>query len=145
MAPPFKKLRNPILRRSVARVASLKQAAAVGRIDVHDMVNELRGVVGLPALRERSESPPDYFGEQPDWFDLALVVSSLDERELDEDTMPLGVLSRTAVAAGDGKITELVTGFLPAPGIDIMRGKGFRTWCRQDGPLVRTYFSRAAR
>ena len=32
IAPPFKKLRNPILRRSVAKVASLRQAAAVARM-----------------------------------------------------------------------------------------------------------------
>ena len=30
MAPPFRKLKNPILRRSVAKVATLKQAAIVG-------------------------------------------------------------------------------------------------------------------
>ena len=29
MAPPFRKLKNPVLRRSVAKVASLKQAATV--------------------------------------------------------------------------------------------------------------------
>ena len=30
MAPPFKKLKNPVLRRSVAKLATLQQAAAVG-------------------------------------------------------------------------------------------------------------------
>ena len=30
MAPPFKKLRNPILGRSVAKVATIKHIAAVG-------------------------------------------------------------------------------------------------------------------
>ena len=39
MAPPFKKLKNPILRQSVARIASLKQAAVVGGLDTRAMVN----------------------------------------------------------------------------------------------------------
>ena len=34
MSPAFIKLRNPVLRRSVARVATLRQAAAVGKLDV---------------------------------------------------------------------------------------------------------------
>ncbi|MBT4095990.1 MAG: DUF1858 domain-containing protein, partial [Nitrospinaceae bacterium] len=34
MAPPFKKLKNPLLRKSVGKVATLRQAAAVGRISV---------------------------------------------------------------------------------------------------------------
>ena len=46
MAPPFKKLKNPILRGSVAKVASLRQAAMVGRLAVEDMVNQLRAAVG---------------------------------------------------------------------------------------------------
>jgi hypothetical protein len=38
MAPPFKKLRNPILRKSVAKVATLQQAAIVGRLDPSAMI-----------------------------------------------------------------------------------------------------------
>ena len=50
MAPPFKKLKNPILRKSVARVATLKQAAIAGRLDLSSMVNQLREVIGQAAL-----------------------------------------------------------------------------------------------
>ena len=38
MSPAFEKLRNPVLRRSVARVATLRQAAAVGRIPAADFL-----------------------------------------------------------------------------------------------------------
>ena len=50
MAPRFKKLRNPILRRTVARIASLRQAAAVGGIPVGELVNRLRVEVGQEPL-----------------------------------------------------------------------------------------------
>jgi hypothetical protein len=50
LAPPFKKLKNPFLRRGVARVASLKHAAAVGGMPVNDLVNKLRAVVGQEAV-----------------------------------------------------------------------------------------------
>ena len=49
MAPPFKKLKNPILRRSVAKVASLHQAAAVGRLPVPlRYATYFNSAIGLP-------------------------------------------------------------------------------------------------
>jgi len=50
MAPPFRKLKNPVLRKSVAKVASLRQAAAVGRVPVVELVNKLRAAVGQEPL-----------------------------------------------------------------------------------------------
>ncbi len=41
-APAFAKLRNPLLRRTVAKVATLEQAARVGGIGVRDLVRRLR-------------------------------------------------------------------------------------------------------
>jgi len=46
LAPAFEKLRNPMLRRSVARVATLAQAAAVERVSPATLVNTLRTAVG---------------------------------------------------------------------------------------------------
>ena len=50
MAPVFKKLKNPILRRTIARVTTLQQAAAVGEIPVHKLVNSLRELAGQGEL-----------------------------------------------------------------------------------------------
>jgi len=58
MAPPFKKLKNPLLRKSVAKVATLQQAAIVGRLDPSAMIDQLRQAVGLtPIERMRWRSP----------------------------------------------------------------------------------------
>jgi hypothetical protein len=45
-APAFQKLRNPVLRRTVARVASLAQAAAMAGISARDLVITLRKAAG---------------------------------------------------------------------------------------------------
>lgn len=143
MAPPFKRLRNPILRRSVAKVASLRQAAAVGRLSVDEMVNTLRAAVGQDEVAEKvSVETASYFSSEPDWFDEGRVVARLDEREVDPDTMPLKPLLLRATKMSEGEILELTTGYLPAPGIDIMKGKGFAAWSVEDGGLIRTYFSK---
>jgi hypothetical protein len=47
-APAFQKLRHPILRRTVARVATLEQAAGIAGISVRDLVMTLREAVGQP-------------------------------------------------------------------------------------------------
>ena len=144
MAPPFKKLRNPILRRSVAKVASLRQAAAVGRISVDEMVNTLRAAVGQTATH--AAVAPDavpYFAPEPSWFDSDLIVASIDEREVDPNVMPLKPLLLQGTALRDGEILELVTEYLPAPGIDIMRNKGFAVWSDEQGTLIKTYFTKA--
>lgn len=146
LAPPFKKLKNPLLRKSVAKVASLRQAAAVGRIPIAELINTLRAAVGQdPISAEQVEDTVTYFEPQPDWFDATKIVESIDERAArDQDEMPLATLLRQAVRLQQSEIIELITDFLPAPGIDIMKKKGYRVWSRQDRPdLVRTYFSKS--
>ena len=98
LAPPFKKLKNPILRRSVARVASLRQAAAVGRMPVSVLVNRLRAAAGQePIGSEDSGGGTPYFAEQPEWFDAGRIVTSIDERHLpDPNKMPVTTVLQEA-------------------------------------------------
>jgi hypothetical protein len=144
LAPPFKKLKNPFLRKGVARVASLKHAAAVGGMPVNDLVNKLRAVVGQEAIASEDASRSiAYFSDQPEWFAAARIVASIDERAADPNEMPIVAVLQKAAHLQAGEMLELVTTFLPAPGIEIMKKKGLRVWSVQQGPeLIRTYVSR---
>jgi len=144
LAPPFKKLRNPLLRKGVARVASLKHAAAVGGMPVNDLVNKLRAAIGQEAISsEDTAGSLSYFSEQPEWFDTARIVTSIDERSSDPNQMPIMAVLQKAARLQAGEILELVTTFLPAPGIEIMKGKGLRVWSVQQAPeLIRTYVAK---
>ncbi len=145
MAPPFRKLKNPILRKSVAKVASLRQAAAVARLPVGEVVNKLRAAAGQEAILVEEAGPDaSYFRSQPDWFTPGAVVASIDERKsANADEMPLKSVIQQATSLKEGHVLELVTTFLPAPGIDIMKAKGFRVWSMEDeSGLIRTYFSK---
>jgi hypothetical protein len=142
MAPAFEKLRNPMLRRSVARVATLGQAAAVGRIPSATLVNELRAVVGQDPVAADVADEGSYFEARPEWFDPAGVVVVLRDEELDPDVMPINPVLHAAKDLGEGEIVELVTAHLPAPGIDILRRKGYRTWSVEDDQVIRTYVSK---
>jgi hypothetical protein len=143
MSPAFIKLRNPVLRRSVARVATLRQAAVVGRLDVADLVNELRVAVGQKPLVGMAVDEVEYFGPTPEWFDDAAVVKVLREQDIDPDVMPINPLLRAVRDLGEGEIVELVTAHLPAPGIDILRRKGHLVWSVERDSSIHTFVSRA--
>ncbi len=139
MSPAFVKLRNPVLRRSVARVATLTQAAAVGKLEVADLVNELRVAAGQAPLADMAVEDVEYFGPQPDWFDPGSVVNLLHEEDIDPDVMPINPLLRAARDLGPGEVVELVTDHLPAPGIDILRRKGYAVWSVDRDGSIHTF------
>lgn len=141
LAPPFKKLKNPFLRRGVARVASVQQAAAVAGMPLAELVNTLRAAVRQPQLPlDRTEDRSAYFLAEPDWFEAARVVHSVDESATNPDKMPIVEVLRQAALLKPGEILELVTHYLPAPGIDIMKSKGYRVWSFQSTPeVIRTF------
>jgi hypothetical protein len=145
MAPPFKKLKNPILRKSVAKVATLQQAAIAGRLDPSTMIDQLRQAVGLPPF-DLTEIPSteDYLGTTPDWFDTSCVATSIDDRAGDSDEMAITRIVKTVKDLAEHQAVELTTTFLPAPGIDVARSRGLRTWTVQEqDELYKTYFTRS--
>lgn len=144
LAPPFRKLKNPLLRKGVAKVASLQHAAVVGGISAGELVNRLRAAVGQSAIASE-ELPPaaTCSPDPPDWFDAARIVRSIDERAGDPDRMPIVGVLHAAARLRPTEIIELITAFVPAPGIDILRKKGFQVWSVKEGEeSVRTFVTR---
>ena len=143
IAPPFKKLKNPFLRKSVAKVATIKHISAVGSIPLNELINKIRVAVGQQASDDYIEiEDEDYFSKQPDWFSADRISVSVNEESLkDKDKMTLVTILQQAKNVKKGEIIELVTTFLPAPGIDALRSKGYSTWTRkaEDG-LIKSYF-----
>jgi len=122
--------------------------AAVGRMPVHELVNRLRAAVGQQTfVSEQTISETDsYFLPRPEWFDAARIVASIVEKKSDPDKMPIVTVLQRAAALQPGQILELVTTYLPAPGIDIVRKRNFLVWSMEDeSGLVRTYISRRGR
>ena len=56
MAPAFKNLRNPVLRRTVAQMATLEMVAKIGGLDVAGLVNALRRSVGQSEVSGRNRA-----------------------------------------------------------------------------------------
>jgi len=141
IAPPFKKLKNPMIRKSVARVATLKHISSVGNVPLNELINRLRAAIGQPATTDSYEDE-NYFSSQPDWFSADKISLSVNEEKLeDKDKMTLVTILQEARNVKKGEIIELITSFLPAPGIDRMKSKGYSVWTvKEEDDLIKSYF-----
>lgn len=133
-APPFANLRNPLLRRTVAKVTTLHQAARVGGLPVAQLIARLRDAAGLPALSVDDDGDPS---GAPAWAAGLTIVERYDARaDIEAGQHPVGrVLGRVQSLAAD-EAFELVTGFEPAPLIDKARGLGGDAFTRLEGDGV---------
>lgn len=141
MAPPFKKLKNPFLRNSIGRVATIKHISAVSGIPLNDLINKIRAAIGQKPSTEAYEDE-NYFIKQPDWFSDDKVSLSINEEKLEnKNQMTVVTMLQKANNVKPGEIIELITTFLPAPGIDIMKSKGYSAWSKkfEDG-IIKSYF-----
>lgn len=139
-APAFKRLRNPVLRRTVARVATLEQAAGVGGVPVRELVAALRRAAGL-ADEEGSEGgaagacAAGEVGPPPTWLDPARAVATLDaDALLDAGQVPLPAVLARARALSPGEILRIDSGFRPVPLLEALARQGRETFVREAAP-----------
>jgi uncharacterized protein (DUF2249 family) len=142
LSPHFRALRNPVLRRTVARVATLRQVASVGGVPLGALVERLRAAAGLPTLG--FEEDGGGAAPRPPWAEQRAATRVHDARaaiEAGEHPMPRVMADLGALA--DGEVYELVTPFVPAPLVELAKGKGFEAFsvAVEEG-LVRTFFRR---
>jgi hypothetical protein len=141
MAPVFKKLKNPILRRTIARVTTLQQAAAVGEMSAETVVNKLRSLTGQDKLEGVSEAETNS-DRSPTWFDPQNIKKTFDAREIiSQGGHPLADVMRDLHSWQGNGIYEFITPFLPAPLIDKVKENGFQVWTsKETESLFRNYF-----
>jgi len=140
--PAFEKLRNPVLRKTVARITTLQQAAAIGGVNVEDLINRLRKAVGQDYFSGAAAAA--YNTDQPAWFSEARVVAGLDARGmLTAGEQPVNQVIADLRALQPGDIYRLVAPFMPAPLVDKASSLGISHWVTQkEGAEVIIYFCR---
>ncbi|UCC61454.1 MAG: DUF2249 domain-containing protein [Anaerolineae bacterium] len=138
-APAFARLRHPLLRRTVGRMATLAQAASLGSVDLAALLRTLRQAVGEP------EPPPDELPigaarlplsaaspEPPAWLDESQIAARFDARPLHAGGKnPLAPILKAAGDVREGHIFYLHNTFEPLPLYELLAGQGFTPWARQ--------------
>ncbi len=130
ISPAFAKLKNPLLRRTVARVTSLGQAARVGGIPVGDLVNRIRRALGQNQFTgPLGSTAAERLGTRPDWCDPQRASRRMDVRSMIErGEKPVGPVLSVLRGLPPGGMCEVTAPFFPAPLVDLARGKGFQAW-----------------
>lgn len=137
LSPEFKRLQNPILRRTVARVATLSQAARIGGLPAPDLVRALRRALGQEVVAPPSgHEAPDASEPEPEWVHGAVPSEWLDaERILAGSGSPVGALGARLAEAAPGTVIGLRAPFYPAPLVDALRQRGHAIHVREAGAL----------
>ncbi|MFZ5430643.1 MAG: DUF1858 domain-containing protein [Bacteroidota bacterium] len=143
ISPVFAKLKNPILRKTVARVATLQQAAIIGNMPVEDLVNQLRVAAGQ-SITAMADEENGYLSEEPPaWFDPNRVVSRFDATAMiNAGDSPLNEVLHKVKLLRQGEILELKTPFVPAPIIELILDKGYRVWVNKSAGKVSAFIFR---
>ena len=145
LAPAFRKLKNPVLRKTIGKVATLQQAAALGNIPISEIINTLRAEVGQEIF-EGGSVDADINFEQPGWFNPGKVSYSFDASPLiNSGQNPMQEVFNHLEKTGKGDIFLLTTPFIPAPIIELISKKGYSHYCMQsDREPCNTYFTRTS-
>jgi len=142
MSPSFEALKNPVLRRTVAKLATLQQVARVGNIGLGALVGRLREAAGQAGGANVDLEPAA--GARPAWARDELVKGRFDARSiLGEGGHPGPAVMKELQALASGEVYVLVTPFVPAPLVDKAVDRGIEAWSQPEGPdVVLTWFRR---
>ncbi len=144
LAPVFVKLKNPVLRKTITKVTTLKQASLVGRVSLSILINELRSAAGqgnneLAVEKSAASSKPVWASETG-----ASVVYDARE-DLESGVHPVNKVVKDCSEMSAGQVYALVTPFTPAPLIDMIVSKGFDVYSEEESPAkVITYIKKGS-
>jgi hypothetical protein len=134
--PAFEKLRNPLLRKVMARLVTLREAAKVAGVEIEAIVAAANGTPLKPAASAQA-APPAGDGDAPLWVENADLHErvALDVRPiLAEGGEPLGPIMRLAATVPPGGLLILDAPFDPAPLRRVLGNKGFDAYRRALAP-----------
>lgn len=128
LAPPFRKLRNPVLRRTVAHVTTLAQAARVAGVSIADLIQALRPAAGqaLDAMVASAEEHPGAAaGPAPGSMRQGEVAAFLNADEvLGAGESPLATVQDPLRRLQPYQVLVIEGSLRPEPLIDLLRGQG---------------------
>lgn len=127
--PTFEKLKNPVLRKTIARVTTLNQASKVGNVSLGELINSLRTAAGYAKTNlQECQCKHDKI---PEWVKDKNVKTFYDAgTDIEQGLHPIGKVFKEIEYLEGEDIYLLVTPFLPSPLIDKVSGKGYETYTK---------------
>jgi hypothetical protein len=142
--PAFSKLRNPVLRATVAKLATLEHTAKMGGVPLPNLIAFLRQQTGQedePAEKGSAAEPQK--SEWPSWYQPEAVSAELDAASLlTKGGHPLAAVKQALAVGPAGAIVLLRSDFEPAPLLEQLAQEGVPVACVQEGTSFRTCLKR---
>ena len=129
--PKFKKLNNPVLRRTLAKIAGVRQAAIVGSMNPIDLLNQLRISVGQPPVESPNIKELTPALEVPAWISIEAKATLDANALLDEEDNPLAKAYTMLKKLDSGDILTIVADFQPEPLIEEFEKAGHEVYCQE--------------
>ncbi|MBI1937964.1 MAG: DUF1858 domain-containing protein [Ignavibacteriales bacterium] len=124
ISPVFQKLKNPVMRKTVAKVATLKQAAMIANISTAQLINALRSAVNLDKIS--IEEDKKSVQQKPGWINSEKIKFEYDiSIDLENGLHPAAKVTKEVLQLNNDEIYLLISPFIPAPLIKILEEKGF--------------------
>lgn len=139
----FKRLRNPILRKTLARRVTIGEAAQIGGVSAEAILDQLRG---LGFQVEEADSENRNIEED---LDLNQVQQLPEEAFVELDVRPVIEAGRdpfpdimeTEKQVKAGQCLVIINSFKPLPLMEFFQKKGYACCCKQAGTdLFKAYF-----
>jgi hypothetical protein len=142
ISPIFKKLKNPILRKTVSKVATLKQAATIGNVPIADLISKLREAAGLSSIEVKDDTPEKQ--SKPGWVNKEKVKLEYNAFiDLENGIHPAGKVTKEIHEINGDELYLLSTPFVPAPLIQMVEEKGYEVYIDDLGnQMFDTYIKR---
>ena len=144
MAPQFSKLKNPVLRKTIARITTLSQAAVIGGLKVEALVNRLRAEVGQSTVDTLLPEGSNYNTTRPDWFQESQIVRRIAIADmLQAGEQPVHEVLGAIHKLDEGQILQVAAPFIPAPLLDKSLSMGCKHWLQAKGDATfEIYFAK---
>ncbi len=127
----FRKLQNPILRRSLATRVSVADAAKIGKVPVEDFLKALEKIgfevdYHIPDTDKKNIyiMPPDFSNREIVKLDVRPIIA--------QGKDPFGYINKAAKNLKPEQILLIINDFEPIPLIDYLISKNFVHWMKQD-------------
>jgi hypothetical protein len=132
LVPPFKKLKNPVLRKTIAKITTLSQAAIIGGLKVEELINSRRKKVGQKLDDILEAEGRDYVYQKPAWFDESRVIVFIDiSNILNAGEQPVHEVLSAIKKLKEDEILKVTAPFVPAPLMDKTISMNYKHWLSQ--------------
>lgn len=125
IAPPLKRLKNPVLRKIMAPRVNVEEAAKMGGCKVEDFIRVLQPL-GYQYVSIHNNGVPGKNEQLPDWLEKAPLseIHTFDVRPIIENgTDPLKAIMAEFKKVKSSEILCIINTFIPTPLIHLL-GKG---------------------